>query len=82
MERLTDLYTKETERASASWKKMERVRIRVNDKTPRLTEWLGSALTEKDQPWTCSGTNRNHPAKLARCHLLQAMILHLNIAYV
>ncbi len=59
MKRLTDLFNKETERASTSWKKMERVRIRIDDKTPRLTEWLGSALTELDQPWGMLGYKSN-----------------------
>jgi hypothetical protein len=58
MKRLNDLLAKENERASSAWKKMERVRIHSEGKTPRLTEWLGTSLTDDDQPWLMLGYDR------------------------
>ena len=61
IERLKKLHVDEVKRSSPSWKKMERARIFVeaikkadqkeDNKTPRLTEWLESALNDDDQPW-------------------------------
>lgn len=66
MKRLTDLFTIEYERASASWKKMERVRIHTEEKPSRLTEWLGAMLMDNDQPWLALGyTNGNSPVQIA-----------------
>lgn len=66
MTRLTDLFEKETKRASASWKKMERVRVHADGKPKRLTEWLEDALKKEVEPWQMLGYEEgNVPSRSA-----------------